>query len=377
MDIFKDHTKTLVVITTETSWNEIPRMRHHVALQLAKQNNILFVELDSSKKKSLNIFSDSIAILNLGGYIRGLNRFYFLKSIFDLYQARKIKNVVDKIDSPNKVILNFKFDFHQIYFAFSWDLKYYFMNDDFISMSSSSRQKNHRRKQQYKTISKSSRIFLSADALASLIEEDNKEISVIYSGHDFEINNSILIKSNSKPILCFMGFIHDNLEFEWLESLAKTNFYEIRLIGPVENPYIKLRFEKFENIKFYDALVGVELQHFLQKADAFLMPYKNLQVNTVSSVPAKLFQYLACGKPIISNKLPNLIKLPSYFVYQANSGEDFVNMVSMALKNDNEDNYKNRILFAAENTWSKRGEKINEILVNDLKFIKNTSSDVK
>jgi glycosyltransferase involved in cell wall biosynthesis len=365
---FTDKTKTLIVITTQTSWNEVPRMRHHTALQLSKYYNVLFVELDSFGNRTISSVSGSLVVLKLGGYIKGLNRISYLKSIFDKIQAKKINKIVSKISVTKKIILNFKFDFHDIYKFKTWSLRYYFMNDDFINMpsNSSSIKKNRRRKQQNKTINSSSRIFLSGDALASHVEDYNKKITVIYSGHDFEINHNYCINNNTTPVLCFMGFIHNDLEFDWLESLAKTNNYEIRLIGPVENTSIKLRLKKFKNVKFYDPLVGAELQHFLQKADAFLMPYKNLEVNTVSSVPAKLFQYLACGKPIISNNLPNLIKLPSFFVYQASSGEDFVNMVSMALNNHNEEKYKQRILFAAENTWDKRGEKINEIIVKDL-----------
>jgi glycosyltransferase involved in cell wall biosynthesis len=365
---FTDKTKTIIVITTQTSWNEVPRMRHHIALQLSKYYNVLFIELDSFGIRTINSVSGSLVVLKLGGYIKGLNRISYLKSIFDKIQAKKINKIVSIISTSNKIILNFKFDFHQIYQFKTWTLRYYFMNDDFINMPSDSslREKKQRRKQQDKTIALSNRIFLSADALADQIEDNMKMISVIYSGHDFQIKNNFILNHNKKPILCFMGFIHRDLEFDWLESLAKTNNYEIRLIGPVENTSIKLRLNNFKNVKFYDPLVGAELQHFLQKADAFLMPYKNLEVNTVSSVPAKLFQYLACGKPIISNNLPNLIKLPSFFVYQSSSGEDFVNMVSMALNNHNEDKYKQRILFAAENTWDKRGEKINEIIVKDL-----------
>ncbi len=44
---FKDENRPLVVITTQTSWNEVPRMRHYVAKLLSKNFNVLFVELDS------------------------------------------------------------------------------------------------------------------------------------------------------------------------------------------------------------------------------------------------------------------------------------------------------------------------------------------
>ena len=366
MDIFKDHSKTLIVITTETSWNEIPRMRHHVALQLAKQNNILFVELDSSKQEKISSVSDSIAVYTIGGYVRGLNRVTFLKAIYNRIQVSKIISLVNKLHTKRRIILNFKYDFYQIYLKKTWHQRYYFMNDDFVNMphNTTKKQKDSCRFVQNRTISFSDRIFLSGDALTSYVEDRRKKTTVIYSGHDFKVDEYKPL-FNKRPILCFMGFVHNNLEFDWIEALAATDKYEIRLIGPVESAFIKVRFEGLVNIKFYDPLIGKELYQFLKEADAFLMPYKDLPVNTVSSVPAKLFQYLACGKPIISNKLPNLIDLPDFFVYQATSVAEFVSSVGKALNEDNEKKFNRRISFASENTWDRRGELLNFIIDND------------
>jgi glycosyltransferase involved in cell wall biosynthesis len=366
MDIFKDHSKNLIVITTETSWKEIPRMRHHVALQLSKKNNILFVELDSAKKEQVNTVSDSIAVYVIGGYIRGLNKVNFLKSIYNRIQVYKILCIVNKLQSKRRIILNFKFDFYQIYLKEIWHQRYYFMNDDFVNMphNTSLKKKESCRYIQNRTINFSDRIFLSGDALKIYVEDRTKKTTVIYSGHDFKVDEYKPL-FNKRPILCFMGFVNNNLEFDWIEALAATCKYEIRLIGPVESDFIKVRFEGLVNIKLYDPLIGEELHHFLKGADAFLMPYKDLPVNTISSVPAKLFQYLACGKPIISNKLPNLIDLPDYFVYQATSVAEFVSSVGKALNEDNEKKFNRRISFASENTWDRRGELLSFIIDKD------------
>jgi glycosyltransferase involved in cell wall biosynthesis len=366
MDIFKDHSKKLIIITTETSWKEIPRMRHHVALQLSKINNVLFVELDSAKQEQLYTVSDSIAVYVIGGYVRGLNKVNFIKSIYNRVQVYKIICLVKKLQAKRRIIINFKFDFYQIYLNKIWHQRYYFMNDDFVNMphNKTLRKKESCRYIQNKTITFSDRIFLSGDALTSYIEDRRKKTTVIYSGHDFKVDKYKPI-FNKRPILCFMGFVNNNLELEWIEALAAIDKYEIRLIGPIESAFIKVRFEALANIKLYDPLIGEELYHFLKVADAFLMPYKDLPVNTISSVPAKLFQYLACGKPIISNKLPNLIDLPDFFVYQASSVVEFLSSVDKALNDDNEKKFIRRISFASENTWDRRGELLNFIIDND------------
>ena len=366
MDIFKDHSKNIIVITTETSWNEIPRMRHHVALQLSKNNNILFVELNSAKQEQLYTVSDSIAVYMIGGYVRGLNKVNFVKSIFNRFQVYKIISLVKKIHAKRRIILNFKFDFYQIYLNEIWHQRYYFMNDDFVNMPHNTTLKKRERCRyfQNRTITLSDRIFLSGDALTSFVEDSRKKTTVIYSGHDFKVDEYKPL-FNKRPILCFLGFVNNNLELDWIEALALTDKYEIRLIGPLESTLIKERFEGLVNIELFDPLVGEKLYHFLKSADAFLMPYKDLPVNTISSVPAKLFQYLACGKPIISNNLPNLIDLPDFFVYQASSIAEFLSSVDKALNEDNEKNFIRRISFASENTWDRRGELLNFIIDND------------
>jgi glycosyltransferase involved in cell wall biosynthesis len=230
--------------------------------------------------------------------------------------------------------------------------------------------KNFRTIDQSKTINYSDRVFVSALALSNQIEEKSKPFTVIHSGHDFHARFNFKKSNSEKKILCFMGFINNNLELDWIELLAKNNKYEIKFIGPVEHNSVKKRLSIYNNIYFEDSRTGINLQNFLNDSDVFIMPYKSIEVNTVSSVPAKLFQYLACGRPIISNILPNLISLPEYFVYQAKTSIDFLNLVELAINEDCEKYNMERINFANENKWEARGQLLQSVIVDDLsKFV--------
>ena len=98
------------------------------------------------------------------------------------------------------------------------------------------------------------------------------------------------------------------------------------------------------------------------------MPYTDDPVNTKSVVPAKLFQYLACGRPVISNLLPKLINLPEKFVYQASSEQEFILYTKKSVNEDTHDLYNQRINFAMNHDWESRGREITETIMEDLKI---------
>lgn len=368
LEDFANQSKLLVVVTSQTKWNEVPRMRHNITTQLSRFYNVIYVELDSFGQTKLEKISNSLLLLKVGCFIRGLNRINAAKNLFNLYQSKIIDQYIRKFKAEKKIIINFKFDFYQAYALKIWTLKYYFMNDDFVNMPphSSQSEKEGRRKQQNKTISNVSRVFVSSDPLGDDIKDQIKNISIIYSGHDFTPTSEWKASENLRPVLCFMGTIHDELEAEWIDCAASTGKYEVRLIGPVESTRIRKMLDKNCNIRFYEPLIGDKLQVFLHAADAFLMPYKLVEINTKASVPAKLFQYLACGKPIISSKLPHLIKLPKGFIYESCDPSEFINNIELALNEDEKLLMDARFELSLKNTWNYRGEKIFSIIEFDL-----------
>jgi glycosyltransferase involved in cell wall biosynthesis len=365
---FKNQTIPLLVVTAETQWDETPRMRHHVSSELSKYFNVLFVELNTKGSESFRTISDSLIVWKLGGYIKGINRVCITKLFFSRLQARRIIEKTESLDAGVKILINFKYNFHYVYRSAQWNLKYYFMNDDFINMPSNAtkRRREANRRNQNVTIANCHRVFVSADALADDVDGKEKAVSVVYSGHDFSSAISFKHLPRPRPVVCFMGFMHENLEVNWIEELARFNKFDIRLIGPIEDKRIVSRLERYESLSFHGPLRGNDLQRYLADCDAFIMPYKNVEVNTKATVPAKLFQYLACGKPIISSRMPNLLNLPHAYVYQADSKEEFVERVIEAISSDSQTLFRERLAYASEHTWSKRGEQLYEIISSDL-----------
>jgi len=369
MRFFKNTEKCLVVISAITKWCEPPRMRHYIAQELSKNYNVLFCELNQKGVSKYYRHSDSIVVFSPGGYISGIRRFSLTDKIFDHFQVLKINSFVRKITSKKVVLLNFRYDFEKIMSSTLFQQTYLFLNDDFISME---KKKDQPKKREIlvNVVKKANRVFVSGPLLSSDIDNFNKNISVIYSGHDFK-RIQPNVSSKKEPIkVCFMGYLHFRIEFNWIKSLAKSNFFEISFIGPFESPetekYFSNYFSNFNNVFFFPPKTGRDLQKFMMDYDVFIMPYSKHDVNSKCSVPAKFFQYLACGKPIVSSTNVDLPVLPNKFVYKARNSTEFIKMIRLAVKEDDQRSSLKRIDYSMKNTWSIRGNEIRKIIANDI-----------
>jgi glycosyltransferase involved in cell wall biosynthesis len=367
--MFKDRNRSLVVLTANTLWREPPRMRHHVAIQLSKNYNVIFCELNQQGFPRIEFLDGNLAILKVGLYLPGLSRIRFISRLFDKLQCLIISYFAVKNKSKIHILMNFKFDFHSIFEDKNFHLKYLFINDDFVNMNSrdTTFQRNLKQNDLNYSVKSSDRVFVSSQPLANDVSNGITSISVIHSGHDFVAGKEIKHNENEITKVCFMGYIHEKLQWSWLLKLAQHPKISIELIGPVECKKSAKVLASYENVVFRGALVGSELQEHMSEYDVFIMPYTIEPVNSKATVPAKLFQYMACGAPIVSSYLENLIDLPDDFVYFANNESEFVSLIHTAKIRDNETLRKKRIEFAMNHRWERRGEDMHAIILGDLR----------
>ncbi|GAI43024.1 unnamed protein product, partial [marine sediment metagenome] len=79
----------------------------------------------------------------------------------------------------------------------------------------------------------------------------------------------------------------------------------------------------------------------------------------VSSVnPIKLYEYMACGIPVVATRWEELEMMESP-VYMADGVDDFVDYLNLALEDRNKEKY---ISYAKLNSWNKRFNSIIKII---------------
>ncbi|MGL4191297.1 MAG: hypothetical protein ACRCRU_01765 [Vibrio sp.] len=375
---FTDLSKPTCVVVTVTNWDEPPRIRHEVSKQLSREFNVLYFQLfqTSKVKRRVEKINDSLIVDKVGFGFRGIGRlFKYFNVLHKIYRksiAILIANKLKKIPTSSSLILvNFQYDFPEIMEMNCFEKAFYFCNDDFINQDLNCTGNETRKKErlQLEVIQRSDAVITVSYPLKYNIDKHHSNVSVILSGHSFDLDLSRRIEhaKQDKIHVCYMGFLNNGISIDWLNSILSNENMFLTIIGPIEIPEVGEDFYKYKNFKHIKFLTGNELQLELMKHDVMLMPYSSPIENAVTTVPAKLFQYLAVGKPIVSSSLENLIELPDGFVYKSKTQHEFIENIKKSVLDDSELMKEERIQFSSKHTWYTRGNELIELL-NDGKY---------
>ncbi len=158
--------------------------------------------------------------------------------------------------------------------------------------------------------------------------------------------------------VCFFGTISHRLEFPLLEGAIKSlPHVEFHFIGKVKG-----RFPfKGENVFLHPPVPHEELVRFLRACDLFLIPYRESRL-VQGIFPAKFFECLATGKPVVVSGIEENIKDYLHLVYPVKSSDELVEVVRNISSTENEEKVKERMRVARENSWESRFERLLQLI---------------
>ena len=108
-----------------------------------------------------------------------------------------------------------------------------------------------------------------------------------------------------------------------------------------------------------------ELPAAFEGVDAFVLPYLDNRLTRGIS-PAKTYECLATGKPVVASPLPALRMIGDY-VYLAGDTKEFVATLKSMESLDTEEKARARVDLARKNSWDARFEEIEGKLWDALK----------
>ena len=338
---------------TRTDWNEPPRARHQLALELAKNHNVVFVSINKFGKPSIKINSPkkNINIIVPQFFLHGkyVHRIPIFNELYQFWLYSYLKN---KYSSYR--VINFDPSATLLHFFFK-DVVY-FCNDDFL----------HKKRAKFlltklyfqlsqRIIAKKARFCTSVsnylqDQLALYC---NSSYLILTAAEQLDISPSIKNNSNQLINAVYVGWI-SKINKDWILALAKNTRIFIKLIGPYDVNEVKDLIKK-ENIQFVGQKSGDDLTNLLEKADVCLAPYViGHDTEKVYTMPNKFWLYLNFGLPIVSCEIKRLYNLPDGFVYQAKDKTEFVNEVIRAHSENSKNLFLKRRAFIKENSWHNR-----------------------
>ncbi len=158
--------------------------------------------------------------------------------------------------------------------------------------------------------------------------------------------------------LLYYGHLHaQHLDFAAIEAVARARpTWRIILVGPVKTAHVFPA-----NVELAGQQPHERLVEFVARADVLLLPYA-LNDYTRSGLPAKIYECLATGRPIVAAPLPELVEDFAAELEFAASPDEWVPAIERAAAADQAEARPRRIELAQANCWESRYRRVREFL---------------
>jgi len=368
----------------------------NLAIEFAKENRVLFVNyaldrvtklknknseqvknrLDVIKgktpdleKKSDNlwVFTPKVQLESIN-WIKSKKVFRLLNKRNNIKLAREIKSAINRLNFENFVVFNDNDIFRSLYLKESLkpSAYIYYIRDYVIAVDY---WKRHGESIESELIAKSDAVTANSTFLAKYAEKNNKNSFYVGQGCDLSMfdPNSIDklpadVQKSERTKIGYVGALKSlRLDIELLVFIANSRpEWDLVLVGPEDETFRSSKLHKLPNVKFLGSKNPDELPAYIKSFDVCLNPQVVNEV-TIGNNPRKIDEYLAMGKPVVATKT-EAMSVFKEVTYQPETKEDYLEMISMALDEDDESKANQRILFASNHTWKNNTKEIYDVI---------------
>lgn len=177
------------------------------------------------------------------------------------------------------------------------------------------------------------------------------------------------------PRIGYSGALNEKLDYELLAGIARARpDWQLVLIGGLDLFYQPRRADCLQglpNVHWIGRLPVSQLPPAIAALDVCLLPYeRNEWTANIDSL--KLYEYLACGRPVVSSDIPaarafsEVVRVVSTPTDTHGAVSGWVAEITAALAEKDPAPVEQRKAIAAQNTWDQRVERIGSLLVEAL-----------
>jgi glycosyltransferase involved in cell wall biosynthesis len=233
-------------------------------------------------------------------------------------------------------------------------------------------------------------VFVSSPTLLERKRSLNDRTYLIPNAVNYEAFTAALESSEyapadlaglASPIAGYVGAINEKVDLGLLAGVARRcSGWSLILVGPVrvgdeegQNALQKLL--AMPHVYFLGRKQVEEVPRYIAACDVCLLPYRvNEWTRNIDSL--KLYEYLACGKPVVATDVPAAQRF-SDAVGIARDEAEFVAEMNAAVRDDNAAERGRRRSIAAQNTWEQRIASISTAIEQQLKLRPSRERDAK
>jgi glycosyltransferase involved in cell wall biosynthesis len=164
-----------------------------------------------------------------------------------------------------------------------------------------------------------------------------------------------------KPLCVYFGTIGFSRDLDLLRKISHR--YRLRLVGPVRQALDGFA----DGTEIVGPVAHSAVPFYIRDADVLLLPYE-AQPHIAGVIPAKLFECLITGKPIVATNLPSVVPY-SHLIYLCDGHEAVFEAIEVS-RTERESLAAERIACAVENSWEQRvalmEQHIEEVLASQM-----------
>lgn len=343
---------------------------------LMKKNEITLIQINDSWKRQYMIQEDNDMLQNIKENIE-------IKYIFERKMSPILQETLSFI-RINKLLEEVKYQTFDIYFNYNCLAMGYIISkilhkrnintvldiaDDLPSMIQTSPQipfflkgfgKLTGEMLLNQNIKAAKKIIIMSESLKESLNIPNTKVNVVPNGVDLKMFKNIRLEKfkkelglNSEFVIGFVGMLREWVDlkplFKSMKTLHDEYDMQILIVGNGE----KLRFNQeladgyglSNQVIFAGGVPYINVPKYMSIMDVGVISFKKNRV-TEHSCPHKLFEYLACGVPVISNKLAEIKRIANDRVLYASTEEEYQENI---IKLYTDKNLREKMIHAGRN----------------------------
>ncbi len=127
--------------------------------------------------------------------------------------------------------------------------------------------------------------------------------------------------------------------------------WDFLLLGRIENERVR-RLQSLPNVRMTGEVPYSSLREHFAAADVCMIPFRLCPL-TMATNPLKLYEYFACGHPVVSSPLPEVLEFGN-LVYVARGPREFTAQLEAAMAENDLSARRERRRIAEQETWTAR-----------------------
>lgn len=382
----------IIVHFTITPWDVGQVMsRQAMAVALAEHCPNIYVQInsvdlsslfnhsrsDGNKTSQLEKITENLFIARFSPWYGNVYRLNALNDIQIRRQVKKLQGWINTIRKGNEPVIVYCWNYECARYIELLDYEYlvFHLYEDFFSYD----QKNNERSRQQEHL-----LIEQADLVVVITEELARQKQIrrpwlrCESGVNTEIFHSNIdipekftrLRCNGCHLVGYFGMVNEKIDFSLLYQLIKDSSSDYHFIfagleGQLKDENLVLweSIKNQANVVHLGPLHQREVAALCKLVDVGIMPYKAKTGWIKFGFPLKLFEFFACGTPVVGTPLPSLAGY-SAFLPLVDTPTKFKDAIDQVIRNNSVAQQQKRITLARQNSWEKRAEGIIQILRN-------------